>query len=51
MILEGKLAEMIVLTATEVYRTYVTTNKNGKITLYVKLRASLYGYLRSALLF
>ena len=33
MILEGKLAEMMVLTAPEVYRTYVTTRKNGKPTL------------------
>ena len=37
-ILEGKLAEMLVLTAPEVYRTYTTTSANGKPTLYVKLK-------------
>ena len=51
MILEGKLAEMLVLTALEVYRTYITTSANGKPTLYVKLKKVLYGCLRSALLF
>ena len=36
-ILEGKLAEMMVLTAPEVYRTNITTSKNDKHILYVKL--------------
>ena len=39
-ILEGKLAERMVLTAPEIYRTYVTTRKNGKPTLYVKFKKS-----------
>ena len=50
-ILEEKLAEMMVLIAPEVYRTYIITSKNGKPTLYIKLKKALYRYLRSALLF
>ena len=34
--LEGKLAEIMVLIVPEVYRTYITTSKNGQPTLYVK---------------
>ena len=51
MVLEGRLAELMVATAPEVYRKYVSVGKNGKKVLYVKLRKALYGCLRSALLF
>ena len=51
MILQGKLVKMTVLTAPEVYCTYVTTSKNVIPALYVKLIKVLYGCLRSVLLF
>ena len=32
------------------YNTYVTTDKNGKRVLYVKVLRAIYGYIESALL-
>lgn len=51
MVLERKLAQMIVLIAPKVYHTYVITSKNGKLIIYVKYKKSLYGCLCSTLLF
>ena len=48
--LRGKLAELLVKVAPEVYRNYVT-EENGKTVLYVELKKALYGMLKSALLF
>ena len=48
--LRGRMAEMTVRTAPEVYAKYVTL-KNGKPILYVRLLKALYRCLRSALLF
>jgi hypothetical protein len=48
--LEGKLAELMVLTAPETYRTSISL-ESGKKVLYVKLKKALYGCLKSALLF
>ena len=51
MVLKDDLAEMMVKIAPNIYRKYVTTNSKGVPMLYVRLRKSLYGLLRSALLF
>ena len=50
MTLRGPLAELMALSAPEVYRDYVTL-QNGRKILYVRLKSALYGMLRSALLF
>ena len=48
--LQGRIAEMMVRTAPEVYTKYVTL-QNGKPILYMRLLKALYGCLRRALLF
>jgi hypothetical protein len=48
--LRGKTAELLVRTAPELYRRYITI-ENGKPVLYVELLRALYGMLMSALLF
>ena len=47
----GRLAELMVLIAPQIYRKYVTTDANGESVLFVKLQKALYGMLKSALLF
>jgi hypothetical protein len=49
--LRGKLAELMVKVAPEVYQKYVFVNKKGETVLYVKLLNALYGILKAALLF
>jgi hypothetical protein len=49
--LRGKLAELIVRVAPEVYKKYVFVNKKGETVLYVKLLNALCGVLKAALLF
>jgi hypothetical protein len=51
MCLRGKIAEIMVKTAPELYRKYVYIGPDNKPVLYVKLMKALYGCLRSALLF
>jgi hypothetical protein len=51
MMLCGRFAELMVKTAPNIYRKYITVDSNNHPVLYVKLQKSLYGYLRSALLF
>ncbi len=51
MVLKGKLAEMMVQTAPQVYRKYVTVDRKGTKILYVKLQKALYGLMRLSLLF
>ena len=51
MVLRGVLCEMMVKVDPKLYRKYVTTDKRGKPVLYVQLYKSLYGLMRSALLF
>jgi hypothetical protein len=51
MLLRGRLAELMVKTAPNIYRKYITVDKNNQPVLYVKLQKALYGCLRSALLF
>ena len=51
MLLQGKLAEMMVQIDPELYQKYIITSPRGQPMLYVKLNKALYGLLRSALLF
>jgi len=48
--LKGKVAELLVRTAPELYRKYISYEK-GKITLYVEALKAIYGTLMAALLF
>lgn len=48
--LRGKVAELLVRTAPDLYRKYVIY-ENGKKTLYVEALKAIYGTLKSALLF
>jgi hypothetical protein len=51
MVLKGELAEMMVQTAPQMYRKYVTMDKKGTPILYVKLQKVLYELMRASLLF
>jgi hypothetical protein len=51
MCLRGRLAELMVKTAPEIYRKYIYVGSDNKTVLYVKLQKALYGCLMSALLF
>jgi hypothetical protein len=51
MILKGRLAELMVQVAPNLYRKYITVDKKNTAILYVKMQKALYGLLRSALLF
>ena len=48
--MEGKLAELLVLTAPQIYRPYIVVEKGQKV-LYVLVLTVIYGLLKSALLF
>ena len=49
--LRGKLAELMVATATEIYKKYVSVNGKGELVLYVEALNALYGIMKAALLF
>jgi hypothetical protein len=51
MVLKGELCELMVRVNQKIYRRYVTTDRKGNPVLYVQLYKSMYGLLRSALLF
>jgi hypothetical protein len=51
MCLRGRLAELMVKTAPNMYRKFISLDNKGNSILYVKLQKALYGCLRSALLF
>ena len=51
MVLKGRLAELMVQVAPNLYRKYITVNRKGTAILYVKMQKALYGLQRSALLF
>jgi hypothetical protein len=51
MILKGRLAELMVQVAPNLYRKYITVDRKGTAILYVKMQKAMYGLLRSALLF
>ena len=47
----GKLAKLMVATAPEIYKKYVTVNRKGEIVIYMEALNELYGIMKSALLF
>ena len=49
--IRGKLVELMVATALEIYKKYVSVNRNGELVLYVEALYALYGIMKSALLF
>jgi hypothetical protein len=51
MVLKGRLAELMVQVAPNLYKKYITVDRKGTAILYVKMQKALYGLLRSALLF
>jgi hypothetical protein len=51
MILKGRLAELMVQIAPNLYRKYMSVDRKGTAILYVKMQKVIYGLLRSALLF
>ena len=51
MVFKGRLVELMVQVAPNLYRKYITVNRKGTAILYVKIQKALYGLLRSALLF
>ena len=51
MVLRGELCELMCMIDPKLYRKYVCKDRKGKPVLYVELYKSLYGLMRSALLF
>jgi hypothetical protein len=51
MLLRGRLVELMVTNAPNIYRKYITVDANNQPVLYIKLQKALYGCLPSALLF
>ena len=51
MILKGRLAELMVQVAPNLYRKYISVDRKGTAILCVKMQKAMYGLLRSALLF
>ena len=49
--LRGKLAELMVANAPEIYKKYVSVNLKGELVLYVESLNALYGIMKAALLF
>jgi hypothetical protein len=50
-ILKGRLAELMVQVAPNLYRKYISVDRMGTATLYDKMQKAIYGLFRSALLF
>jgi hypothetical protein len=51
MAIRGRLEELMVKAAPNIYRKFITLKANNQPILYVRLQKALYGCLRSALLF
>ncbi len=51
MVVNGKLVEMMVHIAPQIYRKYITLDRKGMPMLYMKLQKALYGLMRVRLLF
>ena len=45
------MAELMVATAPEIYKKYVTINRKGELVIYVEALNALYGIMKAALLF
>ena len=50
-VLRGRLAELLVQIAPEIYRQFVITSMKGQTILHVRIQKVLYGILKGALLF
>jgi hypothetical protein len=50
MILKGRLAELMVKVAPNLYRKYISVVAKGSAILYIEMQKAIYGLLRSALL-
>lgn len=51
MVLRGELCELMCMIDPKLYRKYICKDRRGNPVLYVELYKSLYGLMRSALLF
>ena len=49
--LRGKLAELMVKVAPQIYRKHVIINRKGEMVLYVRILNAIYGIMKAALLF
>ena len=49
--LRGKLAELMVKIAPEIYKSYVTLDAKGNMVLYVQLQKAVYSLMKAALMF
>ena len=50
-VLKGKLTELMVQVAPNLYQKYITVDRRNTPILYIRIQKALYGLLRSALLF
>ena len=51
MCLRGRLAELLIKSAPDVYGPFARTNSKGETVLYVRLLNALYGIMKAALLY
>ena len=51
MVLRGKLAQLMIKTAPEIYKKHATTDRNGNTILYVRLLKALYGIMQASLFY
>ena len=49
--LRGKLADLMIKTAPEIYRKHITINRKGETVLYVRDLNAIYGIMKAALIF
>ena len=51
MTMKGKLVELMVMVAPQIYQKYIVRNKQDEPVLYMKVQKAIYGIMKSALLF
>ena len=51
MVIRGRLADILIRIAPQVYKRFATTDKQGNTVLYVKLLKALYGLMEASLMF
>ena len=49
--LRGKLADLLIKMAPEIYRKHITINRKGETVLYMRALNAIYGIMKAALLF